>query len=89
MPERDDDALAPRHDPRRLRDEDEMDRAAKAAPKSDWVAPSDPGAGDPVTDAERRGLNLLGQNDPRGNGAINGVSEPNQGDVSDSAENLG
>lgn len=65
----------------RLREEDEMDRAALAGPKSQWVGPNDPAAGDPVSDDERRGLNVVAQNDPRGDGAINGVSDASGADV--------
>ena len=36
---------------------------------------------DPVSDDERRGLNVIAQSDPRGDGAINGVSDTNEGDV--------
>ncbi len=75
------DSLAPRGDPARLRDEDEIDRMAREGGKSQWVGSTDPAAGDPVSDDERRGLNVLGQNDPRGDGAIEGVSDPNAGDV--------
>jgi hypothetical protein len=62
-------------------DSREIDRMAREAPKSEWQERSAPAAGDPVSDDERRGLNILGQSDPRGNGAINGVSDTNEGDV--------
>jgi len=54
----------------------EMDRMATSAPKSDWVEPTAPAAGDPVTEDERRGLDLLGHESERG-GAIPGVSGMN------------
>jgi len=59
----------------------EIDRMAREAPKSDWQERTAPAAGDPVSDDERRGLNILAQNDPRGDGSIAGVSDPNAGDV--------
>lgn len=62
-------------------DPQEIDRLAREGEKSQWQPSTAPAAGDPLTDDERRGLNVLGQNDPRGNGAINGVSDPNAGDV--------
>ena len=76
-----DDELAPRGDPRRLRDEDEIDRMAREAEKSPWMERSAAAAGDPVSDDERKGLNVMGQSDPRGDGSINGVSDTNAGDV--------
>lgn len=62
-------------------DEREIDRMAREAPKSEWMERSSPAAGDPVSDDEKRGLNIIAQNDPRGDGAINGVSDPGEGDV--------
>jgi hypothetical protein len=59
----------------------EIDAMALDGTKSEWVERSAPAASDPVSDDERRGLNVMGQNDPRGDGAINGVSDPNEGDV--------
>jgi len=70
-----DDSLASRHDPNRFRQEDEIDRMALEGGKTEWQERSAPAAGDPVSDDERRGLNLLGLNDPRGDGAIEGVSD--------------
>ena len=65
---------------RRDRDR-EIDRLALDGTKSAWQEPSAPAASDPVSDDERRGLNVMGQSDPRGDGAINGVSDANAGDV--------
>ena len=79
--DRNDDSLAPRHDPARFRDEDEIDRLAREGGKTEWQERSAPAAGDPVSDDERRGLNIIAQSDPRGDGAINGVSDANGGDV--------
>jgi hypothetical protein len=79
--DRRDDSVSPRHDPARFRDEDEMDRMAREGGKTEWQERSAPAAGDPVSDDERRGLNILAQNDPRGDGSLHGVSEPNGGDV--------
>jgi hypothetical protein len=79
--DRNDDSLAPRRDPARFRDEDEIDRLAREGGKTEWQERTAPSAGDPVSDDERRGLNVLGQSDPRGDGAINGVSDANGGDV--------
>ena len=59
----------------------EIDRMALDGTKTEWQERSAPAASDPVSDAERRGLNVMGQNDPRGDGSINGVSDPNEGDV--------
>jgi hypothetical protein len=75
------DELSGRRDPQRLRDEDEIDRLAREGEKSEWVERGAPAAGDPVTDDERRGLNLIAQNDPRGDGSIEGVSDPKREDV--------
>jgi hypothetical protein len=63
----------------------EIDRMALDGTKSDWVERSAPAASDPVSDAERRGLNMLGQSDPRGGGSLPGVSDPNEGDVASAA----
>jgi hypothetical protein len=65
----------------RFREEDDIDRMAREGPKSEWMERSEGAAGDPVSDEERRGLNVLGQSDPRGDGSISGVSDPNAGDV--------
>jgi hypothetical protein len=62
-------------------DDKEIDRMAREGGKSEWQERSAPAAGDPVTDAERKGLNLLGQSDPRGDGSLWGVGDPNGGDV--------
>lgn len=59
----------------------EIDRIALDGTRSAWQERTAPAAGDPVSDDERRGLNVMGQNDPRGDGAINGVSDANAGDV--------
>ena len=75
------DELSPRGDAQRRRDEIEIDEAARSAEKSPWVERSAPAAGDPVSDDERRGLNILAQNDPRGDGAIDGVSDRKREDV--------
>jgi hypothetical protein len=69
----------PRYNPR------EIDRMALDGTKSAYQERTAPAASDPVSDDERRGLNILGQNDPRGDGAINGVSDPNGGDVAAAA----
>lgn len=72
----------PDDQPRFTREEiREIDRMALDGTKTEWQERSAPAASDPVSDAERRGLNVLGQNDPRGDGAINGVSDANEGDV--------
>ena len=69
-------------DPHSRRDRDrEIDRLALDGTKSAWPERTAPAATDPVSDDERRGLNVLGQSDPRGDGAIGGVSDPNPGDV--------
>lgn len=65
----------------RFEDDREIDRMALDGTKTKWQEPTAPAASDPVSDDERRGLNILGQSDPRGDGAINGVSDPNPGDV--------
>ncbi len=69
----------PRYDPR------EIDRMALDGTKSAYQERTAPAASDPVSDDERRGLNVLGQNDPRGDGSINGVSDANEGDVAAAA----
>lgn len=73
----------PRDDRRdhRRDDDREIDRLAHDGGKSAWQEASEPAAGDPVGEDERRGLNVLGQSDPRGNGAIAGAADPNDGDV--------
>lgn len=63
----------------------EIDRMALDGTKTDWVERSAAAASDPVSDAERRGLNVLGQNDPRGDGALAGASDANEGDVAAAA----
>lgn len=64
------------------RDQDrEIDRLALDGTKSVWQERTAPAASDPVSDDERRGLNVVGQSDPRGDGAISGASDPNPGDV--------
>ena len=68
-----------RYDPR------EIDRMALDGTKSEWQERTAPAASDPVSDDERRGLNVLAQNDPRGDGSIGGVSDPNEGDVTAAA----
>ena len=65
---------------RRDRDR-EIDRLALDGTKSAWQERTAPAASDPVSDDERRGLNVMGQSDPRGDGSINGVSDANAGDV--------
>lgn len=52
----------------------EIDRMALEGEKSEWQERSAPAAGDPVSDDEKRGLNILAQSDPRGDGALEGVS---------------
>ena len=49
----------------RFKEEDEIDRMAREGPKSEWQERSAPAAGDPVSDDEKRGLNLLGLPDER------------------------
>ena len=56
-------------------DSREIDRLAREAPKSEWQERSAPAAGDPVSDAERRGHDVIAQPDPRGDGSIRGVSD--------------
>jgi len=79
--DRTDDSLAGRRDPKRFRDEDEIDRMAREGGKTEWQERSAPAAGDPVSDDERRGLSILGENDPRGDGAIEGVSDASNAEV--------
>ena len=59
----------------------EIDRLALDGSKTEWQERTAPAAGDPVSDAERLGLNVLGQSDVRHDGALGGVSDPNEGDV--------
>ena len=61
--------------------EREIDRLALEGPKSAYQERTAPAAGDPVSDDERRGLNLIGKNDPRGDGAIGGVGDYDANDV--------
>jgi hypothetical protein len=70
-----------RRAPRGDYDPREIDRMALDGERSAWQERTAPAAGDPVSDDERRALNLLGQSDPRGDGSINGVSDTNAGDV--------
>lgn len=65
----------------RFEDDREIDRLALDGSPSDWKERTAPAASDPVSDDERRGLNVLRQSDPRGDGSINGVSDANEGDV--------
>lgn len=53
----------------------EVDRLALREPKSEWQERSEPAAGDPMTEAELRGIDLLGRASVR-DGAIEGVGEP-------------
>ena len=71
--------MSERYDPR------EIDRMALDGSKSAYQERTAPAASDPVSDDERRGLNVLGQSDPRGDGSINGVSDANEGDVAAAA----
>ena len=71
--------MSERYDPR------EIDRMALDGSKSAYQERTAPAASDPVSDDERRGLNILGQSDPRGDGSINGVSDANEGDVAAAA----
>ena len=57
------------------RTEREIDEEALSEPRSDWQERSEPAAGDQLTPAELRGMDLLGRASVR-NGAIEGVSEP-------------
>jgi hypothetical protein len=63
----------------------EIDRMALEGGKSEWQERSAPAAGDPVSDAEKKGLNILAQADPRGDGSIEGVSAPKAGDIGDNS----
>ena len=65
----------------RFREEDEIDRMAREGGKTEWQERSAPAAGDPVSDDEKRGLNVLGLSDPRGDGSLHGVGDANPGDV--------
>ena len=65
----------------RFNEENEIDRMAREGPKTEWQERSAPAAGDPVSDDEKRGLNMLGQSDPRGDGSLYGVGDANAGDV--------
>ena len=70
------------NDPHSRRDQDrEIDRLALDGSKSAYQERTAPAASDPVSDDERRGLNVMGQSDPRGDGSVNGVSDTNAGDV--------
>lgn len=55
------------------RDSREIDRLATRAPKSKWMERSTSAAGDPLTEAEKRGHDLLGRESER-NDALPGVS---------------
>jgi hypothetical protein len=59
----------------REREARETDREALREPKSDWQERSEPAAGDGMTPAELRGMDLLGRSSVR-DGALEGVSEP-------------
>jgi hypothetical protein len=58
----------------RAREEHEIDEMALRGPKSKWQEADAPAAGDPVSEDERRGMDLLGRASVRG-GAIAGVGE--------------
>ncbi|GLC27870.1 hypothetical protein [Roseisolibacter agri] len=66
-------------------DEREIDRGAIEGDRSEWLERSASSAGDPLTDVEKKGLSILAQADPRGDGSIEGVSAPKEGDVGDNA----
>ena len=70
-------------------DDEEIDRMAREGGKSEWQERTAPAASDPVSDAERKGLNVLGQSDPRGGGSIRGASDANEGDVPGEASGRG
>ena len=72
-----------RQDESRQRRDDarEIDRMALEGGKSEWQERSAPAAGDPVSDEEKKGLNILAQSDPRGDGALEGVSDPKADDL--------
>lgn len=59
--------------------EREIDEMAASGPKTKWQEPHMPAAGDPVTELERKGLDLLGRSSVR-DGAISGVSDPTAGE---------
>ncbi|HEY9427828.1 MAG TPA: hypothetical protein VIR34_11790 [Gemmatimonadaceae bacterium] len=59
----------------RASSERDMDREALREPRSDWQERNESAAGDQMTPAELRGMDLLGRASVR-NGAIEGVSEP-------------
>jgi hypothetical protein len=59
----------------RERSDRQIDSEALAEPKSDWQERSGPAAGDALTPAELRGMDLLGRASVR-DGAIEGVGEP-------------
>lgn len=61
--------------------EREIDRLALDGTKSDYQERTAPAASDPVSDDERRGLNLIGKNDPRGDGSLSGVGDYDANDV--------
>ena len=58
----------------RAKENREIDKAALRGPKSDWQERSESAAGDQMTAAELRGMDLLGRASVR-NGAIEGVGE--------------
>lgn len=60
---------------RRQREDREIDEMALRGPKSEWQEPTAPAAGDPVTEEELKGMDLLGRSSVR-DGAIAGVGEP-------------
>jgi hypothetical protein len=55
---------------------EETDQMAIEGGKSQWQERNAPAASDPVSQAELDGLSLLGGSDPRGDGALGGVSDP-------------
>jgi hypothetical protein len=61
----------------------EIDRMALEGGKTEWQERSAPAAGDPVSEDEKKGLNILAQADPRGDGSIEGVSAAKAGDTGD------
>lgn len=58
----------------RAREDHEIDEMALHGPKSKWQEADAPAAGDPVSEDEKRGMDLLGCASVRG-GAIAGVGE--------------
>ena len=66
---------------RSRQDDRDIDRMALDGEKTEWQERTQPAAGDPVTDDERRALNIVAQNDPRGGDSIEGVSDPKREDV--------